>query len=293
MKKAIDKIIPDPNQPRKTFDKEAIKDLASSFDSYGVISPLKVRPCGDDQYMIITGERRWKAAKLRGDKEIEISDPTEIDDQQAREMQFIENIQKTDVPDDELGKAFADYCETFGISENELARRIGKSLPFVKERIFLVKKATGNIIASFQKGELKYSEAKEIAHIPDEKRQKEVARPFIRGEVSSRHAAKVVEIARKEPQRQVDDIIGEVVYGIGEKEKEILKKPSKPTTAMDRFYRLEKMANELADMLVELQEFPAFGKAVLGMALQNLRIRIDETLEQMGMQIIEGKVKEE
>ena len=91
MRIRIDQVIPDPNQPRKTFDDEAIKELASSFDSYGIISPLKVRPYGDSQYMIITGELRYRAAKLRGEKEIECI-VQEATDQQAGGMQFIENF---------------------------------------------------------------------------------------------------------------------------------------------------------------------------------------------------------
>lgn len=471
MRVRIDQIIPDPNQPRKTFDGEAIKGLASSFESYGVISPLKVRPCGDNQYMIITGELRYRATKQRGDKEIEVGDPIEVTDQQAREMQFIENLDRTEVPEDELGQAFLDYCETYKISGTELARRISKSQPFVTERIALLKKASNNIIIALRRGELQSSEAAHIATIPDEKRQEELAQPFINGQVSSKHAAKVAEIARKEPDRPVEDIIEEVITGkvqereiaqleaakraagitietpeelgraadalkkeakrkakealtpeekaeeereklvaearksldstvkkidhasqfmdVGEfrerlgnieqsleeeptearsqlvtlgqevkeaeerakaeakrlrdeeqtrkkaeedqkreeraekkarkqlledptflgevldkapkelieekvfteEERETISKPLKPTTIMDQFYELEKQSKKLSDGLAELTEFPPMGRALLGIALQTLRARIDETLERMGVEVIEGEAK--
>lgn len=291
MRIPIDQIIPDPNQPRRTFDGEAIKELASSFDSYGVISPLKVRPYGDNQYMIIAGELRYRAIKQRGDKQIDCV-VQEATDQQAREMQFIENLQRQDIPALELGQAFKEYCDTYGVSQAELARKLGyKSSDAVDDRISLVTKSSGVINAALKSGKLQFSEAARIVTIPDKKRQEEVAEPFIRGDVSSKHAPKVAELARKEPERPVDDIIGEVVYGIGKEEKEILSKPSKPTTAIDKFYELEKMANKLSDGLAELQGFPAFGKALLGIALQSLRTRIDETLERMGIQTIEGETR--
>lgn len=291
MRIPVNQIVPDPNQPRKTFNDEAIKELASSFDCYGVISPLKVRPSSDNLFMIIVGEMRWRAAKERGDKEIEAL-VQEATDQQAREMQFIENLHRNEIPAWELGDAFLKYCQEYDISYTELSRRLGyKSVQPILNRVRLVEKPNVIINHALKTRKLQPSEASEILRIPDAKRQAEVAQPFIKGEVHSTHAAKISELARKEPQRPVDDIIGEVVYGIGKEEKEILKKPSKPTTAMDKFYELEKLANKLADELVELQEFPAFGKAVLGMALQNLRQRIDETLKQMGIQVIEGEVK--
>lgn len=85
------------------------------------------------------------------------------------------------------------------------------------------------------------------------------------------------------------ELIEEIVFT--PEEREILGKPSKPTTTMDKFYELEKLANKLSDGLSELQEFPSFGKALLGIALQSLRQRIDESLERMGIQAIEGEVK--
>ena len=138
MRIRIDQVIPDPNQPRKTFDDEAIKELASSFDSYGVISPLKVRPYGDNQYMIIVGEMRYRASKLRGAKEIECV-VQEATDQQVREMQFIENLQRRDIPPLQLGEAFKRYCDTYKVTKVELARRLSMDERRVGDFITLTK----------------------------------------------------------------------------------------------------------------------------------------------------------
>lgn len=213
MRIPIDRIIPDPSQPRKTFDGEAIEELAGSFDSYGVISPLKVRPCGDNQYMIIVGEMRWRAASHREDKEIEcvVQDAT---DQQAREMQFIENLQRNDIPPFELAKALKEYCQKYNVSQAALSRLIGfRDKHSVGDRIRMVDNLSGDLIPPLKNGRIIYTEAKEIAKIPDHERQKEVAEAFIKGEVHSGHAQKIAEIARKEPSRPVQDIIEEVTKG--------------------------------------------------------------------------------
>lgn len=215
----VGQIIPDPNQPRKTFDDEAIKELASSFANYGVISPLKVRSYGDNQYMIIVGEMRYRASKLRGEKEIECV-VQEATDQQVREMQFIENLQREDVPDLELGRAFHDYCQTYKETQTTLASRLGKEKHYVGDRIAVATKLSGDLVPTIGKpGGLAYTEARDIATIPEHKRQVEVAQPFMKGEVSSTHIQKVAEIARKEPERPVEDIIEEVTKGkVQEKE---------------------------------------------------------------------------
>ena len=219
MRIPIDRIIPDPNQPRKTFDDEAIKELASSFDSYGIISPLKVRPYGGNQYIIIVGELRYRAAKQRRDKEIDCV-VQEATDQQAREMQFIENLQRKDIDDLELGRAFHDYCQTYKVSQTELASRLGKEKHYIGERIALITKLSGGLAPAVGKpGGLQFTEAREIATIPDHKRQEEVAQPFIDGEVHSTHVKKIAELARKESRRPIADIIDEVIKGkVEEKE---------------------------------------------------------------------------
>lgn len=207
----IEKIVPDANQPRKTFDEEAIKGLANSFESYGIISPLKVRPCGDSQYMIIVGEMRWRAAKEKGEKEVDCTVQEAID-QQAREMQFIENLDRTDIPDEELGRSFISYCQQYKCTMAELGRRIGKGRQFIEDRVAIITKLSPTLHKEGAKP-LTFTEKREIASIPSFKRQEEVAQPFIDGKINSTHIQKVCEIARKEPERPVEDIIDAVISG--------------------------------------------------------------------------------
>lgn len=297
----INQIIPDPDQPRKTFDEEVIKEIASSLNSYGVISPIKVRPCGNNQYMIIVGELRYRASKQRGDKEIEciIQDTT---DQQVREQQFIENLQRSDIPDEELGEAFVKYCKEYECSQRELAKRIGKSHRYVQGRISVAEKLSSALhkVISTKSGRetLPYSVKRELASIPNQKRQEEIAQPFIEGEIATKHASKVAEIARKEPERPVKEIVTEVLTPTIEKlieptpeEKETLEKAKPGKTVMDNFFELSWLADKLYHGLGELEQFPPAGKAVLAPALQYLTPRIQETLEKMGIQTIEGEAK--
>lgn len=212
MKIPIEQIIPDPNQPRKTFDEGTIKELASSFTTYGIIAPLKVRPRGDNQYMIIAGELRYRATKERGDKEIECI-VEEATDQQAREMQLIENLQRCNLSDEELGQSFTDYCKEHKCTMAELGRRIGKERRFIEDRVAIITKLNPSLHKAGAKP-LTFTEKRELTVIEDKKRQVEVARPFMRGEISSTHIQRVAQIAQKQPERPVDDIIGEVVHGM-------------------------------------------------------------------------------
>jgi len=466
----IEQIIPDPNQPRKTFDDKAIKKLASSFESYGVISPLKVRPCGDNQYMIIAGEMRYWATKQRGDKEIEcvVQDAT---DQQAREMQFIENLQRSDVSPLELGEAFYNHRKQHKLSQEQLGAIVGLSQISIQhyENIYTnLLPGNKNYVKS---GRLDFSSAVAIARIEDPARQTELGDIAVEKELNRDTIATIASMVNAQPDRPVADIIDDVISGKAKKEemaqleaskraagviletpeeldkaaealkkeaqrkakeamtpkekaeeerkklvaearrsldstakkidrasqvmdvselrerfssleealekdpaeakaqltalatevteaeerakaeakrlrdeeqkrkkaeenqkreeraekkvkkqllenhsflgevlakaptelieeriytpeqREILKRPTRPTTQWDRFNELAKLADKLSNGLAELPQIPAFAKMTLGITLQSLRARIDETLQRMGMQDVEVEVK--
>lgn len=211
MKIPLGKITPDPKQPRKTFEEEAIKELANSFNSYGIISPLKVRPSGDNQFMIITGEMRYRAAKQRGDKEIEVGDPIEATDQQAAEMQLIENLQRWDISPLELGEFLYNHRKKYELTQQQLASILGKSREGLAkyESLRTLVIITKNYL---QDGKLDYTRASLIGTV-DEKRQGEFADIVVSKSLSQ---AKVQEIAPKinaEPDRSVADIVDDVISG--------------------------------------------------------------------------------
>ena len=119
-------IDPKSGQPRKTFDAESLAELADSIATHGVLQPILVRASGNGRYQIIAGERRWRAAKLAGLSEI----PAVIldrDDLAAAEIALVENLQREDLNPIEEALAFKSLSEEFGLTQEELSRRVGKS----------------------------------------------------------------------------------------------------------------------------------------------------------------------
>ncbi len=122
---ALDLIKPNPHQPRTHFDEEALEELATSIKQLGVISPITLRKNEDDTYMIIAGERRYRASKLVGLKSIPAYIKTAIDEQ-VMEMALIENIQREDLNAIEIALTFSRLIEEYQLTQERLSERVGK-----------------------------------------------------------------------------------------------------------------------------------------------------------------------
>lgn len=136
----VTQIVTNPNQPRQTFDEEALSELASSLQQYGLIQPIVVRRASHGQYELIAGERRLRAAKQCQMKTI----PALIRDyssQVATEIALIENLQREDLNAIEEGRAYAQLIETFGLTQDEAAKKVGKSRSHVANMMRLLKLA--------------------------------------------------------------------------------------------------------------------------------------------------------
>ncbi|SFD19134.1 ParB/RepB/Spo0J family partition protein [Clostridium uliginosum] len=123
---SINKIKSNIEQPRKNFDSEKIIELAQSIKLHGIIQPLIVREKDDDQYVIVAGERRWRAAKISGLKEIPCV-IMELSDRDVLEISLIENIQREDLNPIEEALAYKKLLDDFQITQSELSNRLGKS----------------------------------------------------------------------------------------------------------------------------------------------------------------------
>lgn len=122
----ISDIEPNRDQPRKNFDESALIELSQSIASHGVIQPIAVRSSGDGFYKIIAGERRYRAAKMAGLSEIPAI-IMELDERSASEVAIIENIQREDLTVIEEAKAYRTLMDEYGLTQEELSQRIGKS----------------------------------------------------------------------------------------------------------------------------------------------------------------------
>ena len=134
---AIDKIAANPNQPRKVFDETALRELADSISLHGVIMPIVVNKKGDG-YMIIAGERRWRASKLAGKTTVPaiIKD---YNDRQVKEISLIENLQREDLNPIEEAMAYKRLLDEFNLKHEEVAEKVSKSRSAISNALRLLK----------------------------------------------------------------------------------------------------------------------------------------------------------
>lgn len=132
----ISQVEPGLNQPRKRFDDGALADLAASIEEHGVIQPLTVRRLSTGYYQIIAGERRWRASKLAGLKEVPAV-IIEADDRKVLEIGLIENLQREDLNPIEEAKGYQVLIKEFGMNQEEIAERMGKSRPAISNALRL------------------------------------------------------------------------------------------------------------------------------------------------------------
>ncbi len=135
---AIDRIRPNPRQPRADFDEAALNELAASIRAQGILQPLLVRPDGDGGYELVAGERRLRAARLAGLREVPIV-VREVSDRESLELALIENIQRDDLSPLEEAAAYQRLLDDFGHTQEEIAARVGKSRPAIANALRLLR----------------------------------------------------------------------------------------------------------------------------------------------------------
>ncbi|MCL6559575.1 MAG: ParB/RepB/Spo0J family partition protein, partial [Firmicutes bacterium] len=133
----INEIRPAPRNARKLFDQEKLAELASSIKEHGVIQPVVVRPLDDGGYELIAGERRWRACKALGYDKIPAV-VKEYKDLEATAVSLIENVQREDLNPLEEAMAYQKLMEDFGLTQEEVSLRVGKSRPFVANMVRLL-----------------------------------------------------------------------------------------------------------------------------------------------------------
>ena len=135
---AINNISPNPEQPRQTFDEEALEELAASIRELGIIQPLTLRSTGDGNYQIISGERRYRAAVLAGLQSVPAYIRT-ANDSEMTEMALIENIQREDLNAIEIALTFRKLIDQYNLTQERLSERIGKKRATIANFLRLLK----------------------------------------------------------------------------------------------------------------------------------------------------------
>ncbi|WP_352405942.1 ParB/RepB/Spo0J family partition protein, partial [Petrimonas sp.] len=134
----LDKIVPNPDQPRRAFDEEGLRELSASIKSIGVIQPVTLRKLDDDTYQIIAGERRYRASQMAGLSSIPAYIKT-ADNDEMMEMALIENIQREDLNSIEIALAYQNLIDTLSLTQEQLSERVGKKRATVTNYLRLLK----------------------------------------------------------------------------------------------------------------------------------------------------------
>lgn len=134
----INLIDPNPNQPRREFDSEALNELANSIREIGIVQPITLRQTGDNRYQIVAGERRWRASQMAGKTTIPAYIRT-IGDENLMEMALVENIQREDLNAIEIALAYTHLLQQEGMTQERVAERVGKSRVAVANSLRLLR----------------------------------------------------------------------------------------------------------------------------------------------------------
>lgn len=172
----INQVSPDKDQPRKNFDEEKLEQLANSIKEHGVIQPILVRK-EENYYKIIAGERRWRAARIAGLKKIPILEKV-LDKKQTMEISLIENLQREDLNPVEEAKAYKRLIEEFNVTQEDIAKRIGKSRPAISNTMRLLS-LDDRVLNYLIDGTLTEGHGKTIASIENKDVQFEIAKRVI------------------------------------------------------------------------------------------------------------------
>lgn len=134
----LSEIEPNRNQPRTSFDEEALSELADSIEKHGLIQPIVVRPTSSGVYQIVAGERRWRASRMAGLSEVPVV-IKELDDQKYYEIALIENLQREDLNSVEEAQGYRTLIDTYGLTQEQVAESVGKSRSAVTNALRLLK----------------------------------------------------------------------------------------------------------------------------------------------------------
>lgn len=166
----IDLIRPNPNQPRKHFDEDALNELADSIRKHGMIMPIVVNEMENGRYMIIAGERRYRAAKIAGKTTVPVV-VRSYTDREIKEISLIENLQREDLNPIEAANAMKQLMDEYRLTQEELAERIGKSRPAVTNTLRLLSLAP-EVISMVAAGKLSAGHARALVTLPEDAQYK-------------------------------------------------------------------------------------------------------------------------
>ena len=194
----ISRVEPRAEQPRANFDEASLGELAESLSEYGMIQPITARRLENGYYQIIAGERRWRAARLAGLKEVPVR-VVEADDRLATELALVENLQREDLNPVEEAQGYRTLLEVYGLSQEEAARRVGNSRPTVTNALRLLTLAP-EVQQFVEQGLLSAGHARALVSVKPDEKQIEAARAVIANGYSVRRTEQLAAQLMREPK---------------------------------------------------------------------------------------------
>lgn len=204
----ISKVEPREGQPRIKFDEDALAELAESIESYGILQPITVRKLEGGYYQIIAGERRWRAARIAGLKEVPVQ-IIEADDRRAMELALVENLQREDLDPIEEARGYRHLMDDFGLTQEEAAQAVGKSRPAVANslRLLTLGKEVLSLVSS---GDLSAGHARALIPLKDPADQLQAALAVVKKQLSVRETenfvSRLTNKAKETQEKDADEV---------------------------------------------------------------------------------------
>ena len=162
----VTQLVPNRLQPRTSFDEEGLEELAASIRGQGVLQPIVVSPLSSNTYSIIAGERRWRAAQRAGLETVPVVVRAVKDDRERLELALVENLQRSDLNPIEEAEAYRALAETFGLSHEEIALRVGKNRASISNALRLLKLPPA-VLELLRSGRLTAGQARPLLALDD------------------------------------------------------------------------------------------------------------------------------
>ena len=191
----ISLIDPNPNQPRRDFDKEALEDLAANIRGIGLVTPITLRQTNNGRYQIIAGERRWRASQIAGLKSIPAYIRT-VEDDNVMEMALVENIQREDLNAIEIALAYQHLAESTGMTQERISSRVGKSRTSVTNYMRLLK-LPAQIQIALKNKEIDMGHARTLLSLESPSAQLKLFKEIQRNGYSVRKVEEIVQLMKE------------------------------------------------------------------------------------------------
>ena len=225
-KVAIDKLSSGQYQPRRTFEKEPLQELAQSIKENGILQPIVARRTTSGKLEIVAGERRWRASQLAGLHEVPVILKS-FTDKEALELAIVENIQREDLNAIEEAEGYSRLITEFKLSQQQVAEKVGRDRATVANAVRLLS-LPAEVKEMISKNELSVGHAKVLLSLPDQKKQTELAKKVIKEKVAVRKLEKMVQaivkgnVEEEAPASFDSNVTQRLIDGLGEELQKIM-----------------------------------------------------------------------